>query len=278
VVVATNPPASALESSLLALGREVHLWYVLPDELVDGELLNACRRLLSPDEIERNGRFVFRKDRHRDLVTRALVRSVLSRYRPEVDPASWQFSTNAYGRPEVAGTRQQPPLHFNLSHTDRLIVCLVGRAREIGVDVEHVGRVVLAEDIAERFFSPTEVRDLWALPAEVRRDRFFDLWTLKEAYIKARGLGLQLPLDQFSFHLDTGQAIRISFGPRIRDDPRSWQFSLFRLTTGHRVAVALRRREAPDLAIRVQRTVPLTLEHAEQRASSGPGPDDADRP
>ena len=131
-------------------------------------------------------------------------------------------------------------LRFNLSHTDGLVVCLVAVEREIGVDVEHTARAgSVGIEIAERFSSPSEVAELRSLPFADQRSRFFDYWTLKEAYIKARGLGLHLPLDQFSFHLGLtpvtpereptrqhgapgpGPAppIRISFGPRIPDDP-----------------------------------------------------------
>jgi 4'-phosphopantetheinyl transferase len=94
------------------------------------------------------------------------------------------------------------------------------------------------------------------LPPSARPDRFFDYWTLKESYIKARGLGLQLPLDQFSFHLGDDVPIRISFGPRIADDPARWQFDLRCLTPRHRLALALSRRDEPDLTVRIQPTVP----------------------
>jgi 4'-phosphopantetheinyl transferase len=212
---------------------------------------------MTPAERERNSRFVFPNGRREHLVTRALIRTTLSRYHPAVDPRDWQFTTGAFGRPELAGPTCEPRLRFNLSHTDGLIVCLVAIGRAVGIDVEDVTRTNLAGvDIADQYFSSTEVAELRSLPPSARPDRFFDYWTLKESYIKARGLGLQVPLDQFSFHLGGDLPIRISFGPGITDDPARWQFDLQRLTPRHRLALALSRHHEPDLAVRIQPIVP----------------------
>jgi len=242
----------------LAHGHEVHVWYVMTDRLTDERLLSTYDGLMDPAERERNSRFVFASGRHEHLVTRALIRTTLSRYHPTVDPRAWQFTTNAFGRPELAGPLCEPRLRFNLSHTDGMIVCLVAVDREVGIDVENVThRQVDGVEIADHYFSTTEVADLRVLPRSEQRDRFFDYWTLKEAYIKARGLGLQLPLDQFSFHLGDDGPIRISFGPGIADDPASWQFDLQRLSPSHRLALAVRRYDEPDLAVRIWPVVPL---------------------
>jgi 4'-phosphopantetheinyl transferase len=247
----------------LAGCHEAHLWYVLSDQVTDQTLLAAYRKLLNPEELARNGRFVFEQGRHEHLLTRALVRTTLSRYQPAVDPRDWRFVTGPFGRPEIAAPILSPPFRFNLSNTHGLIVCLVAVEREIGVDVEDTARAHQVEmEIADHYFSPIEAAELRALPAAAQPSRFFDYWTLKEAYIKARGLGLQLPLDQFSLHLgavaEPAQPIRIAFGPGIADDPRTWQFSLGDLTHRHRLATAIRRRpDESDLALRQYRVVPL---------------------
>jgi len=247
--------AQSIES--IVHGHEVHVWYVMADRVNDHRLLSTYYELMSSAERERNGRFVFEHGRHEHLVTRALIRTTLSRYHPTVDPRAWTFTTNAYGRPQLAGPPCEPRLRFNLSHTDGMIVCLVAVDREVGVDVENVvRRQADGLDIADQFFSATEVAELRSLPRSQQRDRSFDYWTLKESYIKARGLGLQLPLDQFSFHLGRDVPIRISFGPEIADDPASWQFSLQRLSPSHRLALAVRRYEEPDLAVRNWSVVP----------------------
>ena len=250
-----------------SLDSEVHLWYVEPEAIRDPSLLDAYDILLTPSERERNRRFVFARHRHQDLVTRALVRSVLSTYHPSVEPRAWQFEIGAFGRPEIAAPPVQPTLRFNLSHTDGMIVCLVAGDREIGVDVEDTRRSGYTVEIADRYFSPAEVRELRSWPDERQPERFFDYWTLKEAYIKARGLGLQIPLDQFTMQPPgyrpgfqssdrVAGPIRIAFGPKIADDPLSWQLLSLDLTARHRAAVAIRRQGA-DLTLRLIRTVPL---------------------
>jgi 4'-phosphopantetheinyl transferase len=132
------------------------------------------------------------------------------------------------------------PLHFNLTNTRGLVVCAVSRVYEnVGVDaesLEHAGETVA---IADRFFSPRETRALRALPPPRQRERFFRYWTLKESYIKARGLGLALPLEQFSFLLDEGPAIGIAFDPALGDDETRWRFGQFYASPSHLVAVGV---------------------------------------
>lgn len=251
----------------LTLGAEVHLWYVEPDTLDDPALLAAYDALLTPAERARNRRFVFARHRHQDLVTRALVRTVLSTYAQviyaqPVDPRAWEFTAGPFGRPEITAPRLEPTLRFNLSHTDGLIVCAVTDDREVGVDVEDTQRTGYTVEIADRYFSPDEVRELRSWPAALQADRFFDYWTLKEAYIKARGLGLQIPLDQFTIQLPrVGQRGRadhpmsIAFGADLADEPQSWQLASLDLTARHRVAVAVHR-DGADLGLRIMRTVP----------------------
>src|SRR6185436_13023672 len=108
-----------------------------------------------------------------------------STYHPCVEPGTWEFEAGEFGRPEIAAPSVQPTVRFNLSHTDGMIVCLVGDDREIGVDVEDIERTGYTVEIADRYFSEAEVRELRSWTAERRVERFFDYWTLKEAYIKA---------------------------------------------------------------------------------------------
>lgn len=210
--------------------------------------------LLSAEEHDRMGRLVFERDRRRFLLTRALVRNMLSRY-AGVAPADWQFIANAYGRPEIldrpAGV---PDLRFNISHTDGLIACAVTIGREIGVDVEHVGRH-LTQDIAARFFAPAEVAHLKSLPDAEQERVFFDYWTLKEAYIKARGFGLALPLGEFAFQLSPEGPPAISIEPSLNDDPATWQFRQDWPTPVHRLGLAVRR-TGEDLPVRMRQVVP----------------------
>lgn len=223
--------------------------------MTDGATLEAYDRLLTPDERAKTRRFRFARDRHDCLVTRALVRTTLSRY-AEVDPAAWRFEKNQYGRPHLVAGQCDRDLRFNLSHTRGLIACAVTIGREVGVDVETLSRSGETVAIADRYFSATEIRALRALPEDRQRVRFFEYWTLKESYIKARGMGLALPLDQFSFLLDAGPPIGIAFDPRLEDHADDWQFDLRRETPEHMLAVGVRRGPRPDLAIQVERVVP----------------------
>jgi 4'-phosphopantetheinyl transferase len=216
--------------------------------------VDAYRALMSGDELERMARFVFESDRRAFLLTRALVRTTLSRYAP-VPPADWRFIANAHGRPEIldrpAGV---PDLRFNISHTTGLIACAVTIGREVGVDVEHIVRA-LTHDVAGRHFAPAEVNDLRRLPEDQQRRVFFDYWTLKEAYIKARGFGLALPLGDFAFKLNPPHAPTIAFEPALEDDPATWQFLQQWPTPQHRLALAVRR-EGHDLPVRIRDVVP----------------------
>jgi 4'-phosphopantetheinyl transferase len=235
---------------------EVHVWTASPEEITDPALLDAYEALESEDERERRLRLRFDRDRHERLVSVALVRTTLARY-TDVAPRAWVFERNEHGRPEPVPGHGGPPLRINLSHTRGLVACAVTVDRDIGVDVECVVRRGDPVAIADRYFAPAEVRALHACPAVHRRDRFFQYWTLKESYIKARGMGLRIPLRRFSFHLDAGQEIRVTFDAELEDDARDWQFALFRPTTTHVVAVGVRRGSGPDLSMRIRRTIPL---------------------
>jgi 4'-phosphopantetheinyl transferase len=233
---------------------EVHVDVVDPGDTRLAARCEGYAALLAPDERARMARLVFERDRRRFLITRALVRTLLSRY-ASVPPADWEFVTTEYGRPEIVKTRAGvPDLRFNVSHTEGLIACAVTVGREVGVDVEHVGRHV-SYDVAGRFFTPREVASLRARPEAERARVFFDYWTLKEAYIKARGLGLALPLGDFAFTLAPPAAPSIGFEPAIDDDPTSWQFVQAWVTPAHRLGLAVRRRGA-DLPVRIRHVVP----------------------
>jgi 4'-phosphopantetheinyl transferase len=222
------------------------LWYVFSDSVRDAGTLEFYATLLSSDERARRERFVFEKDRHQFLVTRGMIRSLVGRY-AGIDPAACGFEAGRFGRPSLVRP-SGAELAFNISHTAGLVVCALSREPEIGVDAEDASRPVGLE-LARRFFPPEEADALDALPAGDRPSRFFEYWTLKEAYIKARGMGMSLPLDGFSMHLEDGGPPRIRFS-EIDDRADSWQFAQFRLPPRHYVAVAVRRRER-DRTIRL---------------------------
>jgi 4'-phosphopantetheinyl transferase len=133
-----------------------------------------------------------------------------------------------------------------------MVACAVIRELDIGVDVESAARRLRHRDLAERFFGESELEALQALPPEGSRRRFFELWTLKEAYLKARGLGISVPLRSLQFRLSDSDPPLISFDPaRVRDDAASWQFALHRPTETHTLAVAIRRPDRREIRIRL---------------------------
>jgi 4'-phosphopantetheinyl transferase len=239
---------------------EIHLWLAFYDEITDERLLSDYRALLNYEEKEQQSRFYFAKDRLRYLVTRALVRTVLSRY-VLLDPREWVFSTNEYGCPEVANAQaREACLWFNISHTDNLIVLGVTKGRALGVDVENVWAREVSIDIADRFFAPTEVTDLSGVPPQHQQYRFFEYWTFKESYIKARGMGLSLPLDKFSFHYAYDRAVEIAIDPELADDAARWQFWQFQPRSEYLVAICAERvgDQSPKLIVR--QAVPMLSE------------------
>jgi len=227
---------------------EIHLWFCRDREIVDNALLSRYYHQLDDAERKQQGRFYFEKHRHQYLVTRAIVRNTLSLYADDVSPEQWRFSLNKYGKPYISApiVRQ---LQFNLSHASGMIVLAITKNKELGVDVEcqlRGEKSLEPADIADRFFSPSEARDLRSLPMHEQVGRFYDLWTLKEAYIKACGKGLSIPLDKFGFRFPRSHSVDIEFSSEITDDPRSWKFWLLKATEEHKVALAIKGSASED--------------------------------
>ncbi len=213
----------------------VELTWVCPPEVEDPILAQALS-WLTDEERERQRAFVFERNRREFLATRALIRTALSRVEP-APPQSWRFVRNEYGRPAL-----DPPrgLCFNLSNHPTLVACALRRGSlEVGVDVEPLARGSDVLEIAATVFSDRELSDLRALPAAQQPERAISLWTLKEAYIKARGMGLSLPLKEFSFVFGPG-GVGIRFSPALDDRSERWSFTWFD-RRGHRLALAYER-------------------------------------
>ena len=239
---------------------EIHVWLAFYDGIAEEHLHSAYRALLNAAEREQEPRFYFAADRRRYLVTRALVRIVMSRY-VCIHPREWIFSTNAHGRPEAVNPQARDAgMSFNVSHTRGLIVLGVTRRRALGVDVEHVRARAVSIDIADRYFAPQEVAALTAVTPQQRQYRFFEYWTLKEAYIKARGMGLSLPLDKFSFQLSDDRAVELVIHPELADAAARWGFLQFRPLPEYLVAICAERVAASSPRLIVRQTIPMISE------------------
>jgi 4'-phosphopantetheinyl transferase len=213
---------------------EVHVWratLALPEAVA--HRLEQC---LAADERVRMERFRFEPDRRRYLIGRGLLRSLLGRYF-EMAPQDLRFETTAAGKPYLASG--QGRLQFNLAHSGEYVLFAIADGRTVGIDVEEIRADFEAGEVAAHSFSPHEQRDLEALTGHVKIEAFFECWTRKEAYVKARGGGLSLPLDQFDVSLRPGEPARLI---ATRPDPaeaRRWQLSGLDVADGYKAALAV---------------------------------------
>ncbi len=208
---------------------------------------------LPADEQARYARFRFARHRHRFALTRWLVRTVLAES-VGCAPDALRFESNRWGRPELTAPAHGAGRRFNLSHTDEHIVLALlpaGADLLLGVDVEATDAIDDPVRLCDRYFAPAEIQALHTLPASEQVERFFALWTLKEAYIKARGMGLSLALDGFAFDLASSEAPRISFADGFDDETQRWTFARGTVDERTRWAVACGgERDAPDIEVR----------------------------
>jgi 4'-phosphopantetheinyl transferase len=237
--------------------HEIHIWFAHDREITSPKLILDYQSMLNDAERHQYQRFYFEKHRHQYLVTRALVRTTLSHYYNIINPGQWLFIKNHYGKPAI-GNNINLPLQFNLSHSEGMIVMAVTLMNAVGVDIEWTLRNGQSVEIAEKFFSPEEVAQLYKLPEQHQRERFFELWTLKEAYIKAFGKGLSIPLDQFSFSFLKDQ-IGISFGPNWQDQPENYAFWQLQPNSSHKAALALKSdiTVSKEYSLHFKKTVPM---------------------
>ena len=203
---------------------------------VDG-ITPGLLALLSEEERAKADRFMFPHDRDCFVAAHALLRTTLSDFFARA-PQDWAFATNAWGKPRVEAADGSARLCFNLSHTRGHVAVAVALDREVGVDVERMAPARADEEVARQLFAPAEFAAFQEETEGGRVEAFFDFWTLKEAYIKAVGLGVALPLQDFAF---TRDPLRISFAPTLEDTPSRWLFRRFRPAPDVAMALAARR-------------------------------------
>lgn len=225
----TQPPLSVALKPY-----EIHVWRVFVEEWLAA--LPDLLKFLSPEEQARAQRFYFERDRNCSVIARGVLRSLLSHY-CALDPEQIALHYNEFGKPELTSTDLPSPLYFNLSHSHTTIVYAFTYINRIGIDIEYMRTNVEYEELAQHYFSPAEKTQLQAVPGAQKMQAFFAGWTRKEAYIKARGKGLSIPLDSFDVTLQPDSAPRLL---DCREDPLSAsRWSLYALPTDPHYAGAV---------------------------------------
>lgn len=226
-----------IESSLMLPEDEVQLWRADLEAIGVDE--SRWQQVLSSDELTRASRFHFSRDRQRFVAGRALLRTILAGYL-RTDANGLTFSYSKKEKPSLASDHAESGVTFNVSHSGGIALLAFTRGREIGVDVEQVRSDSDLEAIARRFFSMHEQNQLAALPAEKRIDAFFRCWTRKEAYIKATGDGLSLPLNQFDVSLEVGEANALVATRPDSSEAGHWLLREVPAGSGYMAAVCVR--------------------------------------
>lgn len=223
---------------------EVHVW--LARLSVWKTKAPAFLEILTPDERTRAERFHFKTHQLHFILTRGILRTLLARYlhgRPE----QVHLTYNAYGKPALAhndaDANGSHALRFNLSHADELALFAFTVEREIGVDIERIRDDFACDEIAARFFSAREVAMLHLLPERQRREGFFNCWTRKEAYVKARGAGLSLPLDGFDVSLAPDEPASLLSVTGAPEESRNWRLQELTTEAGYTAALAVEGRD-----------------------------------
>ena len=216
---------------------KIHLHLAQPESI---NLLDS--KVMDENEHKRANSFKFANDRNLYIASHIFLRQVLSSH-AALEPNAWQFIFNAYGKPSIANSGYRG-IQFNLSHTRGLITCVISHNQsiaELGVDVEEYHPLTDLTALCHYAFSSKEGNHVLSTNnSEVQKKRFFTYWTLKEAYIKARGLGLSIPLQQFALHKGENQEWQVSCEPELQDDVKLWQFITFQVGSYHHSSIAIR--------------------------------------
>jgi 4'-phosphopantetheinyl transferase len=220
--IVTNAPRIA--------SGDLHIWRYRLELPV--ERVGQAESLLCPDELARADRFHFPIHRLRYIAGRSKLRKLLGGYL-QIPPASVRFTYSEFGRPAIPQTQNAEAIDFNLSDSEDLCVVAVSHKQLLGIDVERIRSDFGGEEVAQANFAPAEFRELLSLPPDIRPQGFFNCWTRKEAYVKALGAGLQIPLDSFEVSLRPDDSARF-----LRGTGTDWHLLSFTAADGFQAAVA----------------------------------------
>jgi len=239
------------------MDHTIDLWFAIPQTISSPHLLAQYISMLSNEEKKSKDRFHFEQHRHLYLVTRAVEKTLLSRY-TGVPVTDLSFEKNEYGKPQLKVDTGLPKLYYNISHTENLIMMAVFQEGEVGVDVEFLRRSIFPEKIASLCFAPLEILDIASQKTwDEKSERFYEYWTLKESYIKAMGKGLAIPLQNIQFDLThTGRI----FHTDKREKFGYWQQFSFKVDSNYLAAVCISAASAYTCSVKMRKIVPLYSE------------------
>lgn len=246
--------------------RFAHVWFSTPvrkSDFSDWSRLEAC---LSEEEVERKNRFIFYEDQDAYVTAHALLRFCLSIY-SKILPDQWRFQCESGGRTQIDSKQNFLDLQFSLSHTKKMVGCLIAKGTDCGFDIEKVGRIADPLGFAKQFFTPNEVSILAALTDIEQSVLFTQLWSLKEAYLKAKGIGLRIPLNCFGFEIESTNH-EIIFYPPANDVSSNYQFCLHELPNHHWAAIAIKRNDTKNKRLIFQKWDFPDMQSKNRRISS----------
>ena len=232
------------------------LRFTFVDEIQDDKLLVEYKSMLPNDELDKLDKFRFSEHRKRYLVGRALLRTTLAKF-VGIGPDLICFTRGPHGRPFLSLYQKGHNLQFNLSYTDGLVAVVMISGKQVGVDIEHTGRQLDCLEIARSYFARAEYLELKSLSEPRRRFRFFEFWTQKEAYMKARGIGLQMALDEVNF---ASADVTTEPGFIYTQDGYHWQFNLLNPSVTHKAAVCIGAESKSRMKINCKKIIPLVRE------------------
>lgn len=215
---------------------DLHIWRAA----LSGSLpeLSYFDSILSPDEKARADRFYFERDRNRYIFGRGILRTLLGGYL-QVEPSKIMFVYGPHGKPAIESVRSNKPLQFNLAHSNDWAVYAFGWVHPIGIDLEHIRPMPDVDDLAERFFSASERVLIHSLSGDQKWETFFSIWTCKEAFLKATGSGLTVPLDQFEVSPKADAGMRLTSISGNSKPAAGWRLETFKPIAGYLSAIAV---------------------------------------
>lgn len=215
---------------------DIHIWCASLS--ASAEDLSRYTTLLSQDELERAKRFHFERDHNHFIVGRALLRTFIGSYL-DMEPSQIEFVYGQYGKPALKTVLHKKHLEFNLSHSKDFAVYAFGLDRKIGIDLEHIRPMPDMDDFVRQFFSLRENVLVNSLSGKQKEETFFKIWTCKEAFLKANGSGLTVPINQVEISVEHDGSITLLSIGGGREQADAWRLELFSPSPDHQAALVV---------------------------------------